>query len=1000
MFTIRMIMYRTFAVLFFFSLMMTTTNTPAGNPADLTHGFRLVEKRFVKEQNAECLYFIHEKSGARLLKIEAKDPNKTFCIAFKTFPESDAGTPHIMEHSVLNGSKNFPVKSPFDVLVKGSLKTFINAFTGKDMTAYPVASMNEKDYFNLMHVYLDAVFNPLIYTDNRIMDQEGWHYELSDPAQPVVYKGVVYNEMKGAYSSPTRELSYQMYRTLFPDNPYGFESGGYPAAIPTLTHEQFRNFHKRYYHPENSYILLYGDADLNRELEFIDREYLSKYNVADNLPMVQDQKPFSSPKELTAFYPVLEDAKTGDQTYLSMGFVYGKGTDLQLSMGLDILMEVLVNQESAPVRKALEEAGIGQDVSAYNSSYQQNVIQITVQNANPDQAGKFREIVMSVLKEQSEKGLDPKAVEGVVNRTEFQLREGNDAQKGLSAAFQTVGGWFHAGDPFLGLEWEKPLAAFKKSIGEKYLEELIRTSMLNNPHALLLTLAPKPGLDKEVSERTTAELAAFKADMSEDQIKEMIRATEELIAYQKAEDTPEALATIPMLSRKDINPQAAFYQVTPGKAGETPLLHYNTFTNGVVYMKLLFDLHTLPQEMIPYASLLSNVLTLLNTRDYSYGDLNTELNIHTGGFNTNLSTYPEGMDDNRLIAKFSVTSKAMPGKLDMMFNLTGEVLLRTLFNDPERLKQVISRHQAQMEASMKREGSPVASRRLASYYSNQGAFNELTSGLEYFWFVSDLAQNFDGNSEQIMNALKEVSSKLFTAGNLTACVTCSEKELEGYTTNLIRFTGDLPAGDQTLHPWKFQFESRDEAIETPSKVQYVMQGYNYKKLGFQWDGRMKVLSQVLSTDYLQTRIRVIGGAYGGYSTISPAGFITFNSYRDPNLKETLVNYDSIPDYLAKFNAGEDDMTRYIIGTIAGMDSPMTPAGKGDLSVNYYFTGRTAADLQRERDAVINTQAEDIRGFSKLTRAVLDQRTWCVYGNATKIGENKDLFKTILQLDKP
>ena len=432
-----------------------------------THGFKLIEKRFVKEVNADCYYYEHVKSGARLLKIAADDDNKTFSISFKTVPYSDNGVAHIMEHSVLNGSKNFPVKSPFDILLKGSLQTFLNAFTGKLYTTYPIASMNEKDYFNLMNVYLDAVFNPLIYTDQRILKQEGWHYELNDKDSPITYKGVVYNEMKGAYSTPTRDLSYQIYKNLFPNTSCGFESGGYPSAITTLTYDEFIKFHQKYYAPENSYIMLYGDADFDKELEFLDKEYLSKYTKANKRAVIKDEKPFAAMKEVTDYYPIIDSTNTQNQTYLSLDFVAGQSTESELSAALDIICEVLFNQENAPVRLALQEAGIGKDVSAGCSNLKQNVINIVVQNANPSDKKKFYDVVINTLKEVSAKGVDMKEVQGIINRWEFQLREGNDAQKGITYMQQIQTAWLYADDPFTGLEYEKLLSNFKDSLKSK-----------------------------------------------------------------------------------------------------------------------------------------------------------------------------------------------------------------------------------------------------------------------------------------------------------------------------------------------------------------------------------------------------------------------------------------------------------------------------------------------------------------------------------------------------
>ncbi|MFH1160779.1 MAG: insulinase family protein [bacterium] len=963
------------------------------------HGFKLLEKRFVKEINADCYYYQHVKSGARLLKIDAKDPNKTFAIAFKTFPESDAGTPHILEHAVLNGSRNFPVKSPFDVLSKGSLNTFINAFTGKDMTMYPVASMNEKDYFNLMHVYLDAVFNPLIYADPRILNQEGWHYEITNPNDPVVYRGVVYNEMKGAFSDPDRVLQYECFHHLFPESPYGFESGGYPPAIPTLTHEQFNHFHTRYYHPENSYILLYGNAPLDKELTFIDSLYLTHYTVANNLPRIEDQKPFKKMKEVTAYYPVLPGAATEGQTFLDLGYVAGHNTDQQLTMGLDILTEVLVNQESAPIRLALQEAGIGQDVNASIDSYMQNVFQITAQNANPQDREKFLEIVNKTLQEQVDNGLDMEAVTGVLNRMEFILREGNTAQKGLTYGFQCLSGWFFADDPFLTLEWEKPLGALKKGMKEKYLESLITQHLLNNPHSLLLTLEPKPGMEQETSTQVAEELDKVKASISKDSIAALVKQTEELIAYQKQEDSPEALATIPLLELKDINPNVEWYQAETRDANGAPVLYYDDFTNKVVYVNLYFDLRTLPEELLPYASLLSNFLGILNTQNYTYGDLTKALNMHTGGFYSALSTFAEDNDDSKLIPKFRVTTKSMDNKLDKLFELSAEVLNKSLYNDTTRLRTILSRHQSQLDQAVKSNGFRYASRRLASYYSNDGMFRERTGGLDYYWFVTDLNNHFNQTHHQIIDNLTKTASLLFSRENLIAATTCSDKDYSTFAEHLETFIATLPTQPVSLNSWAFGLKKLNEGIMTPAKVQYVLAGYDYKKLGYSWDGKMRVLNQILSTDYLQTQIRVIGGAYGGFTTITNTGTFTFASYRDPNLTETVERYNGVPKYLSEFSTDEKGMTRYIIGTIAEMDVPLTASDKGNTAVSNYFTRQTKEALQQDRNAVLSATVNDIRAYAPLTEAILKQDYLCVYGNADKIQQDKKLFEHFIEIGK-
>ncbi len=961
------------------------------------HGFKLLEKRFVKEVNAECLYFEHTKSGARLLKIAADDPNKTFSIAFKTDPESDAGAPHIVEHSVLNGSKNFPVKSPFDLLNKGSLITFLNAFTGNDLTCYPFASMNDKDYFNVMHVYLDAVFNPLITSDPRIFKQEGWHYELDSVDGPLLYKGVVYNEMKGAYSNPIRELNYQVYKNLFPGNGYRFTAGGYPSLIPTLTQEMFVKFYKKYYHPVNSHIMLYGNADLDQELAYIDEEYLAHYSGASRPKSFPLQKPFKKVKEMTAFYPAAEGSKTKNQTYLTMSVVAGLNTDRATTMALNILCDLLVNQEAAPVRLALQKAGIGQDVNAGVDELRQNVFQIQVRNANPGDAKKFREIVMATLRKVVKSGLEKKAVEGAINRTEFQLREGNDAQKGITYNFQILPGWFFADDPLLTLEYEKPLAKVKTALGGRYLETIVQKYIINNPHALFLTLKPKPGMEKENIAKMEKELKKYESSLSAQAKQALVTETRDLVEYQKREDTPEALATIPLLERKDINPSAPWYAVQEQRIADVPVLYHEEFTNNVVYARMLFDMRVLPAELIPYAALLAEVLGSQNTDHYSFGDLDVALNIHTGGVSSYLASYLENRSDTSIVPKFVISAKVMNKKTGKLFELLNEMVNHTRYADIDRLKAILIRHQSRLDAQVKQNGYGYAQRRLLSYFSNAGMFTELTNGIEYYWFVSDLVANLEKNAPEISEKLIRTASLLFKKGNMTAAFTCGIQDLSNVIQNFTSFGAAMPSGKDEFKQWKFSFEKKNEGFLTASKVQYVLKGYNFKNLQYSWTGKMRVLSQILSSDWLQNRIRVLGGAYGGFSSFASSGQVVFGSYRDPNLKETLENYDAIPDYLSKLEVSDKEMTRYILGTIADMDNPLTPSQRGDGAFKYYFEKTRPEDLQRERDEVIHTTLDDVKAMEKMVADILDQQAVCVYGNEDKIQSHKELFGKIQKL---
>ena len=961
------------------------------------NGFKLVEKRFVKEVNAECYYFKHEKSGARLFKIATDDPNKLFNIAFKTTPQNDYGTPHIMEHSVLNGSKHFPVKSPFDVLMKGSLNTFLNAMTGSDFTTYPVASMNDNDYFNLMHVYLDAVFYPNVLTDKRIFMQEGWHHELDSIDGDVTYKGVVYNEMKGAFSNPEREVGYQVYKALFPNNTYGVSSGGYPTEIPKLTYEYFVDFHKQYYHPSNSYILLYGNGDLDKELEFINSNYLSNFIKSDSEISIPLQKPFPAMKEQVKSYPPAEGSDTKNQSFLNLSIVAGQSSDRALCMAMDVLSDALVSHESGPIRLALQKAGIGQDVTATFNEALQNVFEIQVRNANPEDKDKFKKIVFNTLKEVSKKGIDKKILEGIINRIEFNLKEGDTPQKGMMYLFMSYQGWMFTDDPFLGLEYNEPLDKVKESLNTDMLEKLIQKYLIGNPHTLLTVLKPKPGLQSELTAKINRELAEYKESLSKDELKKLVETTKELKKYQKEEDSPKALATIPMLQLSDISPEVEWYSVKENETDGLKILQHEEFTNNIIYSRLYFDLRTIPQKLIPYANLLSTLISKLNTENLSYGELDNELNINTGGFSAFVSTYPEDNSDDKVIPKFIISAKATKEKTDTLFSLTAEILTNTIFDDAERLKSLFIRHQAQVEAGVKNNGVNVAITRTSSYFSNAGMFNELTGGLMYYRFITAITQNFDKEKDEVIANLKKTASLIFNQNNMLAAVTCSDDNYPAFTDALKKVTSILPNTPINYSDWKFKFENKNEGLETSSKVQFVIQGYDFRKLGFEWNGKMRVLKQVLSRDYLQTQIRVLGGAYGGFCGFSPSGHAYFASYRDPNLKETLDNYAKTPEFLHNFKADEKTMTRFIIGTIAGMDSPMTASQKGATSFARYLRKETHEQLKTERAEVLNTTDTDIRAMEKMVQSVLNQNVICVYGNDEKIEENKGLFKSIVKV---
>ncbi|MCX6555031.1 MAG: insulinase family protein [Candidatus Aminicenantes bacterium] len=961
----------------------------------VVHGFKLEQKQFIKELDGEGYLFRHLKSGARLLKVASQDDNKVFSVAFKTPPPDDTGVPHIMEHSVLNGSENFPVKSPFDVLAQGSLKTFLNAMTSNDYTIYPVASRNDKDFANLMHVYLDAAFKPLIHKDPRILQQEGWHYELESPEGPLSYKGVVYNEMKGAYSAPERQLDYLMNKALFPDNCYGNSSGGRPEAIPQLTYEQFKAFHRKYYHPANSYIYVYGNGDMEKELAFIDGRYLSGYDKIDVDSRIPLQKPLAEPKLVRGQYGIPEGTAVDKKTLIARNSVYGLNTDQEFNIALDVLAEALVNHQAAPLRLALQKAGIGRDVSAYADTVQQPVFGITVTNAEAKDLELFDQVYRNTLKEVVAKGFDRTTLEGIINLQEFRLREGRGSYTGVLGAMMASSGWMFADNPFITLSFNKELAAIRSKLDQKYFEQLIEKVLLNNSHVCTVVMEPKPGLEKELATELERKLAEIKAKMSPEETARIVTQTKELIAYQQRKDDPEALKTIPLLEIADIEKKQEDLPLKTDSLAGTPLFYFDTFTKGIVYLDLYFDASAVDQEFIPYVQLYGELVGLMSTDAFAYGDLENQVNLHTGGIVTSLDVLAIHRNDEQAKPYFLMRGKAMPEKAGQLIDLMKQQLLHSKWDDDARLKELLLRTKAQFEQRLAYNGLGIAMRRLGSYMSNRYAYQDLTSGFGFYQFLCGI--NREPNLKKIAAKLKAVQAKLVNQNGLTVGITCQNEQLKAVKNALSAMLAGLPKHEFKAVEYRFAKEPLNEGFQDASKVQYVIKGSDYKKLGFQYNGKMNVLNQLLSTVYLQNTIRVQGGAYGGFAIMDNAGFLAFASYRDPNLKKTVENYLGASRFLSDLILDERDLRRLIIGTISGWDRPLNPNQKGYLAVRRYLVGDTLAMLQKERDEILGTTAGDLKGFAKMVEAVMAQNNLCVVGNEKKIADEKELFKKILPL---
>ena len=966
----------------------------------MNNNYQLIDQRFVKYADAEVYLLRHKKSGARVIKISNSDKNKTFGITFKTQPDSDCGTPHILEHSVLNGSKKYPVKSPFDQLLKGSLSTFLNAMTGSELTMYPVASICEKDYFNLMDVYLDAVFNPLIYSDPRIMKQEGWRIMLNSPDDMPAYTGVVYNEMKGYFSDPLRELDFRIAQNLFPDNGYSKSAGGYPSEITKLTQDKFVAFHKKFYHPENSYIFFYGDADFEKELEVLDSNYLCHYDIKGNNYDIPVQKPFAAPKTISCNYPAAEGTDPETDSYLALSFVTGLNTDTKLCLALDILADVLVYQESGAIRKAFQQSGLGSDIDVSFENSQQPVFTFIGHQCNAQDGEKFKNLILDTLKNVVKEGVDKNTITAVVNRREFSIREGNDAQKGIKLLFELIMPWLFDDNAIQYLEIPDVLAQLKKDIANGYLEKVIEKYFIQNTHSLLTTLAPKAGLEEENEAKTFQYLADYKQSLSQPQLEKLIQDTKDLDAFQNAEETPEQLKCIPVLSKEDLNPKAEDFPLDIINNGETEILCRRDTTNGIVYCNLMFDARTLDFEDLPYLALLGELLVKLNTENYDYETLDNMFKTYTGGVSTFANLYAKVSNGEKTcFPKFNFSTKALSENAEKALSLLEEIVLRTKFDDIRRIKEMVTRIASQLESEASSMPFYYVRNRADSYYDNASYINEYLEGIDYYFFIKDLNENFDSRANALVDKLLKVYHQIVNKTYMKFVLASEDDDREKMLSLYDAMLKRLPADNTPLKEWNINPTPKNEGFTGTSKVQYVIKSYNFKNLDFEWSGAINVLNKILSLNYLHNAIRVRGGAYGCFAQLSFDGVMNFASFRDPNLVETLSVYNNVADFVSQLDITPDEMLKYIIGTISGIDQPMTVAQRTNAAVSRYLNGRKLERIQKIRDQIINATVDDVKKAVVILKAFTEKGSVCVYGGEDKIKNNAKLFDKILKLTK-
>ena len=965
--------------------------------------YELIERTDISELKSTGYLLRHKKTGARVALLENEDDNKVFHIGFRTPPKDSTGVAHIVEHTVLCGSKEFPVKDPFIELAKGSLNTFLNAMTYPDKTVYPVASCNDKDFQNLMHVYLDAVFYPNIYKEEKIFRQEGWHYELEEVDGPLTYNGVVFNEMKGVFSSPTQLLERNIQQSLFPDTPYGVESGGDPVSIPDLTYEDYLAFHGRYYHPSNSYIYLYGDMDMEEKLNWIDENYLSHFDAMEVDSEVALQKPFEERKEEYGFYSVTEGEETEGKAYFSYNTVCGDSMDRNLYRAFQVLSYVLVQSVGAPLKQALLDAGIGNDISCYyEESIRQPYFTITAKNVRMEQKQEFLDVIQKELSRLVKEGLNKQSLRAAINGLEFQYREADfgNYPKGLMYGLQMFDSWLYdENKPFLHIQANDTFAFLKEQVDTDYFEQLIDRYLLHNPHSSFVSVQPKVGLTSRMEEEEKKRLEDYKATLNEKAKEALVQQTKELKKYQEEPTPAEDLKCIPLLSREDIGKKAQPFFNEEKELSGVKVLHHDIFTNGINYFRVAFDVKDL-KEYTPYLSLLAELISAVDTDRHTKLELSNEILLHAGGISTDFNAYANRKtEDYRLL--WEIGGKALYGEMGQVLSLVQEMLSQSKMGDEKRLREVIGETRSMKQASLQAAGHSTAILRAMAYQRESSYVNEAIRGIAYYDFLCDLEEHFEERKEALISLLEALMKKVFVKERMILDITADEEGYEAMADNLDNLLSGLPQSSDTVLPapdYPMQPIEKNEGFKTAGKVQYVARAGNYAKKGILYQGINKVVKTILAYDYLWNEVRVKGGAYGVMCAFGNDGNGYMVSYRDPNLVETNEVYEGVPDYLSHFDADERDMMKYIIGTVSELDTPLTPRAKGRRSCNAWLTGVTFEDVQRERDEVLAADAQKVRSAADMVSAILSDGYICALGSEGKIEQAKDLFDTIRVLN--
>ncbi|MBQ6541409.1 MAG: insulinase family protein [Lachnospiraceae bacterium] len=965
---------------------------------NIPNSYELICKAELPEIGAVAYQLHHRKTQAKFLLLETEDDNKVFSVTFKTTPENSEGTPHILEHSVLCGSELFPVKDPFMELAKGSLNTFLNAFTYPDRTSYPVASQNEADFRNLMAVYMDAVFRPNIYKTDKILRQEGWHYEMEDTESPLKLNGVVYNEMRGAYSDPMSVLDTVAMERLYPGTTYAYDSGGDPKDIPGLTQEKFLAFHRRFYHPSNGWFYLYGNMDFEERLNWLDEAYLSRYEAID--PKTDVPLAPHSGEVLRAVCPYsVPEGDSEAKCYFQKAIRVGGLFDPVESLAYQILAFALLNAPGAPVRQALLDEGICANVSGYHASwFREPNFSIVAQDAEKDAFERFDEVLTRALSEQAEHGINKRALLAGITNIEFTMREADYGSFPRGLAYWNIlsDAWLHDENEALGLLHFDPLfVKLRELVQGDYFEKLLRDKILNNTDAVLIALEPEEGLTEKEDRALAKKLADYKASLSEEEIRKIVRETAELRAYQETPSTPEELESVPLLDLSEIDPEPRAVHNEEREIAGVRTIYHEAVTSGIGYLDAFFSLEGLRGEDLVVAGLLKNLYTQMSTEHFNYNDLTNEIGLFTGGIgaSTNLLTK---LDSEEILEHFVLSARYLGKDTRDAVRLLTEVFGHTRFEDTVRIREILSEIRVNMKDTLENSGHDTAMQRALSYTSPVACENERLSGLEFYRYVDRLLKNFDAEKDALVRKLYAVEREILKKGNLTLSFTGGQEEWEAIREALPAYLETLQDGASERAPRTFQKALLNEGFKTASLVQYVAWGGNIHDAGFRKfpEGVMNVFRQIMGTEYLWINLRVKGGAYGCMVRFDTDGRLVFCSFRDPHLKESLDIYKGVPEYLKTLEISDRDLRKYIIGTFGMVDSPLLPARQGRADMLLWLAGATVERRRENRRQMRECTVEDLRALSPLIEGALTTGGICVVGSEQKIRENAELFGSI------